>query len=54
MSCVQLHVHELRKPDNYITLHHVLSVDHLPISTDIPIDEDIAGYSHLNDVVIAG
>ena len=50
---IQLHVHELRNPDNYITLDHVLSVDHLPISTDIPIAEDIAGYNHLNDVVIA-
>ena len=50
---IQLHVHELRNPDNYITLDHVLSVDHLLISTDIPIAEDIAEYNHLNDVVIA-
>ena len=43
----ELEVNLLNKPGNSAALKHVLCVDRLPITSDIPIAKELTDYEHL-------
>ena len=49
---IELTVHALYEPGNSVKLDHVLGVNHLPITADIPVSADLNEHNHLSDLVI--
>ena len=47
---IELEVHALDKPGNSVALKHVLCVDRLPITSDIPIAKELTDYEHLRGI----
>ena len=47
---IELEVHALNKPGNSVVLQHVLCVDCLPITSDIPIAKELTDYEHLRGI----
>ena len=47
---IELEVHALNKPGNSVALKHVLCVDRLPITSDIPIAKELTDYEHLRGI----